>query len=256
MNNLTRVAPTPGAKDRAIDRVAARLNPRSGAKPTNQRQPLTRGWAQVTAIHPASGTVDVTMDSGPIPGVAVLASYTTPVIGDSILVDFLGANPVAIGPAAVELVGLYRAHVIQRTAQSIAANTYTPFAWDTVTDDPTGMFLPGSYAFQVPIAGWWRIDVMPAISNLAVGSLAFYNIEAQNPIGTTVERPGALADVARAYSEGATDFWAFPASTRIQLQAQDCVHIPVYMSTACTTYNNTPGGYSANSFGIKYDGPL
>ncbi|MGH9095730.1 MAG: hypothetical protein ACRDXE_11260 [Acidimicrobiales bacterium] len=83
----------------AVDRVTARLTPKSPLA-SNTRPALTRGWALVQNVFAGPPpTVDLFMDGGTIPSVSCLASYQ-PAAGDTVIVDFLGGNPIVIGPAA------------------------------------------------------------------------------------------------------------------------------------------------------------
>jgi hypothetical protein len=91
-------------------RLATKMRPPQAGR-TNRQQDLTRRWATVVAVNPAGGgqgTVTLAIDGqtltdqGGGTGAALvfwcLASYENPTVGDVVLVDFLGADLVVLGP--------------------------------------------------------------------------------------------------------------------------------------------------------------
>jgi hypothetical protein len=74
-----------------LDRLAARLAPRPKEA---GGEPVLRRWGTVDTV--GAGVADVTVGGVVIPGVAHLASYT-PVVGETVVVDFAGVDPLIVG---------------------------------------------------------------------------------------------------------------------------------------------------------------
>lgn len=126
-SNLTHIKAQ--AQSRALDQAKRRLA-RQLSPPVpglQNRQPtLTRRWATISAVN-SDGTVSISLDGTAVQSVSCLASYA-PSIGDPVILDILGSDPVVIGTTATPT----------RAGQGIPTGALLDYAGGTV---PLGYLL-------------------------------------------------------------------------------------------------------------------
>ena len=82
-------------QDRVVRKLAKTVSqPVPGRE--NRLPPNTRKWATVTSVL-TGGLLNLYMDGGDVPGVSYLASYTSPAVGDTVIVEMAGTDPLVIG---------------------------------------------------------------------------------------------------------------------------------------------------------------
>lgn len=159
------------AKARALDQakrnLARRLSP--PVPGLQNRQPvLTRRWAQVASLA-SNGTASIILDGKNISAVGSLASYV-PAVGDTVIVDFLGSDPVIIGKLATaqRIPPILRAQQSGQLSIANAVDSVTIVCANVLEDNYLGYnATTGVYTF--PVAGLYVVNASIAFSPNAAG---------------------------------------------------------------------------------------